>query len=205
MLYAYLFFTFVSPIWSDLPDANKRVVILANSNDLDSLKIAKYYAQQRSIPEANIISLAMPITETIKLQEYVDMIHRPLFEALVAGDWIQAVRSGQLDSYGRDVLHAAVHQISYLVTVRGVPLRISNDIDLIEPESSKIQSQFRVNCGSVDGELAFTRNSRTLINDWFYCESLFSKNDANEQRFVFWDSGKSPRRTDIKVCMQYNR
>ena len=72
-----VWFTFVSQIWSDLSDANKRVVILANSNDLDSLKIAKYYAQQRSIPEANIISLAMPITETIKLQQYVDMIHRP--------------------------------------------------------------------------------------------------------------------------------
>ena len=95
--------TFVSPIWSDLPDANKRVVILANSNDLDSLKIAKYYAQQRSIPEANIISLALPITETITLQQYVEMLHRPLFEALVADDWIHAVRSGQLDSYGRDV------------------------------------------------------------------------------------------------------
>ena len=67
--------TFASPIWCDLPDANKRVVILANSNDPDSLKIAKYYAQQRSIPEANIISLAMPITETIKHQQNVDMIH----------------------------------------------------------------------------------------------------------------------------------
>ena len=167
--------TFVSPIWSDLPDASKRVVILANSNDLDSLKIAKYYAQQRSIPEANIISLAMPITETIKLQQYIDMIHRPLFEALVAGDWIQAVRSGQLDSYGRDVLLAAVHQISYLVTVRGVPLRISNDIDLIEPESSKIPSQFRVNCGSVDGELALLAIAERLSMTGFIANPYFEK------------------------------
>lgn len=156
-------------------DANKRVVILANSNDLDSLKIAKYYAQKRSIPEANIISLAMPITETIKLQEYIDMIHRPLFEALVAGDWIQAVRSGQLDSYGRDVLLAAVHQISYLVTVRGVPLRISNDIDLIEPESSKIPSQFRVNCGSVDGELALLAIAERLSMTGFIANPYFEK------------------------------
>ena len=167
--------TFVSPIWSDLPDANKRVVILANSNDLDSLKIAKYYAQKRSIPEANIISLAMPITETIKLQQYIDMIHRPLFEALVAGDWIQAVRSGQLDSYGRDVLLAAVHQISYLVTVRGVPLRISNDIDLIEPEASKIPSQFRVNCGSVDGELALLAIAERLSMTGFIANPYFQK------------------------------
>ncbi len=130
------------------------MVILANLNEPDSLEIARYYARKRSIPEVNIISLAMPITETITLQQYVDMIHRPLLEALVAGDWIQAVRSGQLDSYGRDILLEAVHKISYLVTVRGVPLRISNDIDLIEPESSNIPSQFRVNCGSVDGELA---------------------------------------------------
>ena len=167
--------TFVSTIWSDLPDANKRVVILANSNDLDSLKIAKYYAQQRSIPEANIISLAMPITETIKLQQYIDMIHRPLFEALVASDWIQAVRSGQLDSYGRDVLFAAVHQISYLVTVRGVPLRISNDIDFIEPESSKIPSQFRVNCGSVDGELALLAIAERLSMTGFIANPYFQK------------------------------
>ena len=170
-----VWFTLASPIWCDMPDANKRVVILANSNDPDSLKIAKYYAQQRSIPEANIISLAMPITETIKLQQYIDMIHRPLFEALVASDWIQAVRSGQLDSYGRDVLLAAVHQISYLVTVRGVPLRISNDIDLIEPESSKIPSQFRVNCGSVDGELALLAIAERLSMTGFIANPYFQK------------------------------
>ena len=170
-----VWFTFVSPIWSDSPDANKRVVILANSNDPDSLKIAKYYAQQRSIPKANIVSLAMPITETITLQQYVDMIHRPLFEALVASDWIQAVRSGRLDSYGRDVLLAAVHQISYLVTVRGVPLRISNDIDLIEPESSNIPSQFRVNCGSVDGELALLAIAERLSMTAFIANPYFQK------------------------------
>ena len=167
--------TFASPIWCDLPDANKRVVILANSNDPDSLKIAKYYAQQRSIPEANIISLALPITETITLQQYVEMLHRPLFEALVADDWIHAVRSGQLDSYGRDVLLAAVHQISYLVTVRGVPLRISNDIDFIEPESINIPSQFRVNCGSVDGELALLAIAERLSMTAFIANPYFQK------------------------------
>ena len=51
------------------------VIIVVNRNDPDSLSIGRYYAEQRSIPEANMIALDAPTEETISLQDYVDRIH----------------------------------------------------------------------------------------------------------------------------------
>src|SRR5690606_24257386 len=41
-------------------DAAGRVVVLANADDDESLRIAGYYAKRRGIPEENIIALPMP-------------------------------------------------------------------------------------------------------------------------------------------------
>ena len=132
----------------------ERVVIVANQAFKGSVELAHYYAQQRGIPEANIISLKLPTKETITIAEYVETLHNPLLNALIQKDWLQAVKSGQRDAYGRELLTAAVHHISYLVTVHGVPLRIANDLSLLEPEAAQLAKQFKVNRGSIDSELA---------------------------------------------------
>jgi len=135
-------------------DEAERVVVVANSAFEDSVEIAKYYARQRGIPEANIIALEAPLQETISIREYVDALHNPLLNALIEKGWLQAVKSGERDAYGRELLRAAVHNISYLVTVSGVPLRIANDPSLMEADLGQLPPPFQVNRGSVDGELA---------------------------------------------------
>ena len=144
--------TLAEELWSS--DEAKAVVVLANTNDPDSLEIANYYAEKRGIPATNIIDLPMSTKETISVREYVDKLHNPLLNALIEKEWVRAVKAREPDFTGRERVSVGLHRISYLVTIRGVPLRIANDAKLLDSRLKKIPDQFRVNEGSVDSELA---------------------------------------------------
>ena len=149
-------------------DEAKRLFILANSLSDDSMVLARYYADMRAIPKENIIALPMPEKETISIKEYVDTIHNPLLDLLLKRNLIMGVKAGSKDAYGRDWLVAALHEISYFVPVHGVPLRISNDINSIAPDTGQMPTNFRYNRASVDSELALLampgRRSMTAYN-----------------------------------------
>lgn len=93
------------------------VVILYNSSYTkdsdadgvqDSYEAALYYKTKRSIPTANVIGLALPLTETITRSVYNSQIKTPLESALT--------------SLG------LANSIKYIVTVRGVPLKVSGNM-----------------------------------------------------------------------------
>lgn len=153
----------------------EQVVILVNANDSGSVQIAEHYAKQRGIPKKNIIALKMSIEETVGVREYVETIYNPLLQALLEDKWIKGVKASGRDHFGRERLSVAVHSIRYLVTTRGVPLRISNDPALIETESVKLPTQFRVNRGSVDGELALLAGPPGLSMTAFVPNPLFAQ------------------------------
>lgn len=132
----------------------ERVLILANSAEAGSLKLARYYAAQRAIPVANIIALPMPSKETISINEYVEQVHNPLLEALLNRKWLMGALSVNPDFYRRDWLVAGMHEIDYLVTMKGVPLRIANSPELLGSVKTQTPANFRVNSSSVDSELA---------------------------------------------------
>lgn len=131
-----------------------RVIVVVNANDTDSVEIGEYYAKQRGIPQKNIVRLKTSAAETITPQEYVETIYNPLLSELIDIGRVEGVRSSGPDRYGRVAMSIAVNSISYLVTISGVPLRISNDPTLLEADVSRLPSQFQINQGSVDGELA---------------------------------------------------
>jgi len=135
-------------------DAAASVIIVANALDPDSVAIAEYYAAQRGIPRENIIQLETSTEETITLSEYVGTIRNTLLNHHLQREWISGVKSAAKDAYGRERLSVAVHRMSYLVTVRGVPLRFSHDPALLESELTQIPRQFQVNQAAVDSELA---------------------------------------------------
>lgn len=151
----------------------ERVVIVANETDAESMELAEYYAGQRSIPEENIIGLRTSREETISIGEYVETVHNPLFDALQEAEWIDGVEARQPDRYGRSRMSVARHSIAHLVLVRGIPLRIRNNPDKLEPSSEELPQQFRVNRGSVDSELALLAGPQSLSmtalirNPWF--------------------------------------
>lgn len=136
-------------------DAASKVVILVNAEDSASVRIGLHYAEARGIPKKNIISLPLSHEETVSLSEFVETIENPLLEALIEEGWVDAVKAREMDPYGRLRLLLVRHSISYLVLVRGVPLRIENAPEaLTEEESSKLPKQFQVTRGSVDSELS---------------------------------------------------
>lgn len=132
------------------------VAILANSDDPDSLEVARHYAKARDLPADNIIALPMPLTEQISWPEFVLTIHRPLQDELVRRGWIDAIAMDLEDEAGRRKLAVNAVPLSALVVCRGVPLKIAGDKELGQrfAENAATPSQFQTNAAAVDSELA---------------------------------------------------
>jgi len=142
-----------------------RVVVLANRDDPDSLRIALHYAAVRGVPTANIIRLPMSRHETIEWREFVDTLWQPLQDELVRRKWIDAIPMKSTDAVGRRKYAMFGHRIAYLVVCRGVPLRIEHDPSLAAPALPFTQNpQFRTNCGAVDSELSLLAQTACPIN-----------------------------------------
>lgn len=158
-----------------------RVVILANSDDADSVRIARHYAEVRGVPEANIFALKMPLGESISWREFVATIWQPLLAALVEARWIDAIPMSATDAVGRQKHAPYGHRIAALVVCRGVPLKIAHDPALFaEVPPFTARSEFRINAGAVDAELSLLALPNYPINA-FVPNPLFQ--DANPTKF----------------------
>jgi len=141
-----------------------RILVLANSNDPQSLQLAQYYAQKRAIPSSNILALPLNAQETIDWDGYVTSLHNPLLEICLERGWVRGVPSSELDELGRQHLLVAVPAVDYLVCMRGVPVRIkARQVE----ENAHIKSEPNkqpANAAAVDSELAllFASGQRAL-------------------------------------------
>ncbi|MFO8027879.1 MAG: TIGR03790 family protein, partial [Opitutales bacterium] len=174
------------------------VVVLVNSEDADSVAIGEYYAKQRGIPLDNIVRLETSTEETVSLREYVETISNPLLNELLDREWIKGVKSRKKDRYGRERLAAAAHRIRYLVTVRGVPLRFSNDPELVE--QAQIPKQFQVNRASVDSELALLPAPPNLSMTAFQANPYFEGkpvSDSDANRIIKVSRLDGPTKEDV--------
>jgi|CZKI01.1.fsa_nt_gi uncharacterized protein (TIGR03790 family) len=142
-----------------------RVVVLANSDSPDSVAIAEHYAQARGVPAANVITLRMPVAETISWKEFVATVWQPLEDALVDRGWIDAIKMDLVDDVGRRKYAISDHRIAALVVCRGVPLRIANDPTLFkEAKPLTDRAELRTNQGAVDSELSLLARTNYPIN-----------------------------------------
>jgi uncharacterized protein (TIGR03790 family) len=160
------------------------MVVVVNRNDPDSLEIGQYYARQRGIPEARIVQLSAPTEETITISQYAETVANPLLNALLDHKWVKGVKDSSKDAYGRERLSVSIHQIPYVVLIKGVPLRIANDPTFLETRTENLPKQFRVNNGSVDGEIALllappSTSMTALIPNPYFEKSAVSTTDAN--------------------------
>ncbi len=131
-----------------------RVVILANADDPDSLRIARHYAEVRGVPAANLIALKLPTAESIAWREFVALLWQPLLAQLVQDGWIDAIPMALTDPVGRRKYAVSGHRIEALVVCRGVPLKIPHDPELFtEVRPFTARPEFRTDAGAVDGEL----------------------------------------------------
>ena len=136
-------------------DLASRVVILANSRQPESVRLAEFYAEQRAVPPANILALPLPEAESITWREFIDQVWQPVQDELHRRGWIEGTSSHLLDRLGRRRYAGTGNRISYLVVCRGVPLRIYNDPTLLEAKPGrKIAPELNKNESAVDAELS---------------------------------------------------
>jgi uncharacterized protein (TIGR03790 family) len=162
---AILWLALLPAAWAETDEAAARLIILANANDADSLRIARHYAAQRKVPAENIIALPLAATETIGWADFVRTLWQPLQNELVTRGWISAIRMNLTDEAGRIKYAPSGHRISYLVVCRGVPLRIRHEPTLAaaaRPMTDK--PEFRTNQGAVDSELSLLAAGNYNIN-----------------------------------------
>lgn len=136
-------------------DRATRVVILANLDDPDSVRIAQHYAAARDVPAANVIALKLPLTEVISWREFIVTLWTPLLAQLVRDKWIDAIPMAATDALGRQKYAVYGNRIAALVVCRGVPLKIAHAPELlteVTPLTARVE--FRTNAGAVDAELS---------------------------------------------------
>jgi uncharacterized protein (TIGR03790 family) len=63
---------------------NKRVLIVYNSSEPDSAKVAKYYAAKRNIPAANLCPISPPSSDRLSWSQYVGSVKTPVQKCLNA-------------------------------------------------------------------------------------------------------------------------
>ncbi len=154
-----------------------RVVILANRDDPDSLRLAAHYAAARGVPADNLVALPMPLTETISWKEFVGEVWQPLQDELVRRGWIDAIKTPLVDAIGRKKYAVFSHRIAYLVVCRGVPLRIAYDPNLpVEKNPLAGRPEFHTNQAAVDSELSLLAQSEHGI-DGMLPNPLFHNDD----------------------------
>lgn len=144
-----------------VPDEAERVVIVANANDPESVELARFYADERRIPRANIFAMDLPLGEEVSWRQYIDQLLTPLQRWLIEQQWIEAIEMDLMDDVGRRKLSTAGHRISYLVTCRGVPLKIRADPNLPSDAPTGMSSKLRTNRAAVDSELTLINRSET--------------------------------------------
>lgn len=142
-----------------------RLVILANSEFPDSVRLAEHYAAARGIPTANIIALPMPVKEKIGWKEFSETIWNPLMAALVKMGRLDAMIMNATDEVGRNKSVIAKHDISYLVICRGVPLGIYHQRGILGLSTAfNAKNPPDKNAASVDSELSLLAYGNYAIN-----------------------------------------
>jgi uncharacterized protein (TIGR03790 family) len=156
-----------------------RVVVLANSDDPDSLRVARHYCDARQVPVENIVAVPMPLVETITWSDFVARIWRPVQAELIARKWLDGIPMNTRDEAGRQKCAFGGHRIAFLVVCRGVPLRIDHDPALYHPHPPITDNPyFQTNAAAVDSELSLLAVNDSPVNA-FLVNPLF-RNDRPE-------------------------
>jgi len=148
LFYAVLFLLFGSvffPILAHALDPDE-IVVVANRQARDGVKLARFYMEQRKIPKENLLVLQTSFKESIPRHFYEDEIADPIRE------------------FVKDKPN-----ITCLVLFYGLPLRIDWHLLAIEDPGGKqvnLTARQRDPVASVDSELSLVRVENPPVHDW---------------------------------------
>jgi uncharacterized protein (TIGR03790 family) len=108
------------------------VLLVVNHNDPVSLQIGDYYRQRRNIPPNNVCTIAAALNEEIDWQMYLDSIEKPVTECLVG--------------------HGLQEKVFYIVTTKGVPLKITGPGAGLNTEQASVDSELTMLYGKLHGQ-----------------------------------------------------
>jgi len=150
-----LFFGSNCTVFASEDSITHQVYVLVNSLSKESKEIADFYTTRRGIPKSNILALEMSLKEEISIEDYVRTIHNPLLKMLLERKLVQGVVDSRVDQWGRKKMSVASHDIAFLVTTHGVPLKFTDfsDEKTIEEKRTDAQSMEKLQA-SVDSELS---------------------------------------------------
>jgi len=116
---ACFFFFFATAFAQDRQSA--ATLVLFNTNDPDSVDLARYYASKRHIPADQVLGFNLPASEEITRADFNRTLANPLRKKMVEKKW-WTLNTG---SGGR--LTVVDSRIRFVAIIRGVPLKISSD------------------------------------------------------------------------------
>ena len=131
-------------------------VVVYNTEDPFSGKIARYYAKRRQIPQENLIGLSLPLTETCSQTVFEEKLEQPLLRILEERNFVH--RTNRLWRLPHQTQKRLVPffdrvRVLYIVLCRGVPLRIARES--MDKGASKTAGRLIYrNEAAVDSELA---------------------------------------------------
>ncbi|MSU61277.1 MAG: TIGR03790 family protein [Pedosphaera sp.] len=138
----------------DAANRGAEAVVVYNNTVPESKEVAEHYARLRNVPKDQIIGFAMPAAEAITRTEFRDKIQQPL------AAWLENARLLSFPTNDSAALtekrdpRPITARIRYAVLCWGVPLKIRNDLALVEEGVERLREAVRRNDAAVDSELA---------------------------------------------------
>ncbi len=131
------------------------VAVVVNDNSQTSVDIGNYFAQQRSIPSQNIIHITTTTQEEIDTTQLFDLLSQV---------------SGYLTA------NNLADSISYIVTTKGVPLKVVNGDCAFAAGCSSVEFEMALLLGPYSGSIA---HGGTAFNPYFQSEEHFKRSTYN--------------------------
>jgi uncharacterized protein (TIGR03790 family) len=154
-LFLFLVFTPVAFLRAEVAPA--QVIVVANEDNADSMRLARHYMHSRGIPARNLVALSLSQNEEISWEIFARTLWNPLLDWLLERGWLRGERLPGTDAAGRSRVKLSANKIGYIVLCHGVPLRIAHDAQLAARETSPerpLRAEFATTTASVDSELA---------------------------------------------------
>ncbi len=151
-IFLFLAWTVANAVADPVPNTElaKATVVVCTNKYPPAVEAAKEYAKLRGIPDDQVVVLDCTKNESIKRQQFIDEIARPLKAKFAEKGWwtMKMVDGGQMV--------ATENKIRVLTLVHGIPLRIQPTPGPVDPKTKKptrVGPQ-QTDAACVDSELA---------------------------------------------------
>jgi uncharacterized protein (TIGR03790 family) len=137
-------------------DSGASVVVIYNTREPESRRVAEYYAQRRQVPSNQLFGFDLPLTESMTRVEFMEQLQKPLLKNLEANKLFTFAPVTNGVSAARTAAQRRVVEatIRYAALCYGVPTKILRDPNLVEEGVDKLRPELRRNEASVDSQLA---------------------------------------------------